>query len=467
MEGFAESANSYNSFQWIVKFTLYALSRCHKEKNFTALFTALSILPKNQAVHLSVLQKLWNLQNYCDANNIVQAFWYSSLMQKSIRMEMTSIKLHDLVLDFARHTAKFHNKMQGFSDLLIKNYTNRNSHKPFALVTESDINSVEQEKMKNYTEWWDIPADGYIHENICHLLHHGGKIDELLWLLSQPQWIVFRFVNGGALHVAADLNEGSVALESSESSGKRREHFKAIGLATSLSRSYVQKNPYEAWFQLCGRLQCHATVNEWAEKFIRSLERAAPRPLVKAPLESFQQANYYSLGFVESKGDVLGIHFVKDAVHLIWRRENELGITSFVVNTENEKTCSLDMAYFEGNGCFSTQCTLLWAAFCADGSNVIVVHELLYVGIFKRETGALIRSYKLIRVQERREEIFLDGVCVQGNKVQLEFQNKSTLLQYQRMENTWRLQIMNTKCRCGSQLMERHLDHLYMDTRVK
>lgn len=193
----------------------------------------------------------------------------------------------------------------------------------------------------------------------------------------------------------ADLNEGIIALGTCVSSREQREHLKIIGNAMRLCRSYIQKTPSEIWFPIYSRLQWHATINEWTNKFMRSIERTAPRPWVNGQMGSLQQASLHSFGILESKGDILCTRILKDVVWFVWARTVEAGSTSWDINGANVKTIILDMTYFEENGCFEEDHLGFFAAFSSDGLNVIVSHDSLFTGMFERETGKLEKCYCL------------------------------------------------------------------------
>lgn len=218
---------------------------------------------------------------------------------------MKTIQLHDLVLDLSKHEALYNGEFKDFHNRLIVNYsrkvnnisssgsdqsspiekeaalnesrveegtrcftwwekiqrylnvfndkcTRRREHvhdgsQPISsVVIELKRSHIEQRERKKYTKWWTITHDGYIQENICYLLHQAGRFDELLWLLSQPQWIMFRLLNGFVLEVEGDLKEGISALEKLGTSFEQRGHLQIIGKAVRLCRLFVHEHPSES-----------------------------------------------------------------------------------------------------------------------------------------------------------------------------------------------------------------------------
>lgn len=397
-----EMSAGYESLRKVVDLSLDVLCKSDKTRDFAYLFRKLSVLQKQQSVPTNFFQMLWNLDSLEETEGILRKFSKVSLLGLTKRRGMMHVQLHDLVLDIAKHEASRHDELQDFYEFLVNRYSRKgdnippdNLHQPSAVEIKSNIDEVEPKEKILDIKWWDITPDGYIHENICSLLHFGNKTDELFWLLSQPQWILFRLMGGGEIQVDTDLYEGIACLGKSPSSCERTEHLEFIRKALRLSASFHYKNPSDAWFQIYGRLQWHATVNKFTKDFIKRIEDAAPRPFVKAPMGVLQQANPHFQGRVESKGNVLCVRMDKGEVCFLWNSENEIGITYWDIQKGHQQTKELDKTYFEDNRCFEDDDCFFWAALSADGLNAIVVHNSLQVCIFKTETGEMAKGYRL------------------------------------------------------------------------
>ncbi|CAN8076719.1 unnamed protein product [Agarophyton chilense] len=235
-------AAGYGTLTNIVDVSLEVLEMRSECRNYQKLFRAFCVVQKQQCVPLNMLKNLWGLESLAEVEKVVEMMNGVSVLQVRRESGFISVQLHDLVLNTAVLKASEEHEAQMFFRTLIHNYIRSE--------TTEDGNWLR-------AAWWNTGDDGYIHNNLCRVLRNAGYVDELLWLLSKPQWIVMRLQNGGISVVEQDLEQGiDGAGAGSTVISDERKHLEIIGKAARMSWGYVNNNPYEAWFQMHGRLLC-------------------------------------------------------------------------------------------------------------------------------------------------------------------------------------------------------------------
>ncbi|CAN8067537.1 unnamed protein product [Agarophyton chilense] len=293
----------YGALTNIVDVSLEVLEMRSERRNYQKLFRAFCVVQKQQCVPLNMLKNLWDLESLAEVEKVVEMMKDVSLLQVRRESGFISVQLHDLILNTAVRKASEEHEAQMFFRTLIHNY----------------IRS-ETTEVGNWLRaaWWNTGDDGYIHNNLCRALRNAGYVDELLWLLSKPQWIVMRLQNGGISVVEQDLEQGTdVAGAGSTEISDERKHLEIIGKAARMSWVYVNNNPYEAWFQMHGRLLWYATQCEKTRKFVEEIERSAPRPWAKASVGFLQPAGGAMLDTIPILGHIIGVSYEGDEIVVV------------------------------------------------------------------------------------------------------------------------------------------------------
>lgn len=320
----------YGSMQMIVDNSLDVLQSEHEEMSIDKLFCALCILQKQQRVPVHTLQHLWGVNNLAKTIEIVEKFEDVCIARKVYNGSQMFIQLHDVILDIAIWKASKKYEVRTFWRTLIDNYIAQESKhneetsvgkssQDYAKASDSrkrkpivqmgrklrrlcpykrtDGRNYLQEKFvkdqigteSTMWEWWKTESDGYIHDNVCRALREAGDAEQLLWLVSKPQWIVSRLQESGILAVEQDLE----VAKTTAGEGKDERlctHLEILGKAARMGCTYVAENKREAWFQLHGRLLWYATQCKRTKRFVEEIEECAPKPWAKASPGFLHQA---------------------------------------------------------------------------------------------------------------------------------------------------------------------------------
>lgn len=192
--------------------------------------------------------------------------------------------------------------------------------------------------------------DGFIYDNLCRILPRAGKTEELVWVLESARWIVVRLQNMGIRNVEQDV---AIGIQTAEGKGSEQKevlvYLKLIAGAVCMSFSQMVENPYEAWFQLYGRMIWYADQCERSRWFAREIEQNAPRPLVKASVAVLNDAGgriSESLR-IERGTRVLCVCHTGDAVRMLWKDGAGMDyVSQYERSSESRKTYKLDTAGF-------------------------------------------------------------------------------------------------------------------------
>lgn len=347
------------------------------DKHYEKKFRVLCVLRKQQAVPLQMLRKLWNIASEAVAKQVVENPHRVSLVQTLYRNGTTHIQLHDEILNIAIQRAKENSEFQASFQMLVYNYAvqitlaNHRSDE----ISSSASNVWNQETSKKRTRpskylhrfcrlhrpytrsvgeimdkkaeergirvpWWDITHDRYIHDILCTIIGEAGYKDELKWLLSKPQWIVMRLQKGGISTVEEDLDVGKAVLEVEDSA--YRKHLDALGKAARMSCTFVNENPYEAWFQLYGRLLCYSMTCKKTEEFARRIEVCASRPWAKAGSAFLQQAGCALTDVLSDVGYVRGLLQTGDKIFVRGHGGAHVRVTEYNVETSTREVQEFD-----------------------------------------------------------------------------------------------------------------------------
>eukprot|EP00178_Gracilaria_changii_P023026 TRINITY_DN68_c0_g1_i11.p1 TRINITY_DN68_c0_g1~~TRINITY_DN68_c0_g1_i11.p1 ORF type:complete len:1153 (+),score=198.74 TRINITY_DN68_c0_g1_i11:2850-6308(+) len=359
-------AKSYGPIPRIVDSSLFVLNKRNKHGKHGYWFRALSVLQKQQSVPDKMLQKLWSLGTLEETRAVVKSFCDVSVVEMTRKEGEMCVKLHDLILDVAVHQAGEKNETESFFQTLVHNYMACSDGKDKSLLQRRAMSSADWETC---CAWWKVKDDGYVRHNICRILRMGGYAGQLLWLLSQPQWIVSRLVGDGILSLEQDLEHGrAVCGDHGLQQADHKEHLQMIGRAGRMSAVFVNNNACaeEGWFQLHGRLQWHATLNELTKQFVEKMEKCAPRPWLKASAGLLQQAGGGGAQIVTVPGEVRGTHEERDTIWILSGDYGRMCVGRY--NTRNE---SYRETWLEMDDCVEVG----GASFLRDGRRAVTAHR--------------------------------------------------------------------------------------------
>ncbi|CAN8067520.1 unnamed protein product [Agarophyton chilense] len=325
-------AAGYGALTNIVDVSLEVLETWSERRNFQKLFRALCVVQKQQCVPFNMLKNLWGLESLAEVEDVVEMMNDVSVLQVRRESGFKNVQLHDLILDIAVLKASEEHEAQMFFRILIHNYIR---------------SETTEDGYWLRAAWWNTGDDGYFHNNLCRALRNAGYVDELLWLLSKPQWIVMRLQDGGISFVEQDLKQGTdVAGTGSTELSDERKHLEIIGKAARMSWVYVNNNPYEAWFQMHGRLLWYATQCEKTRKFVEEIERSAPKPWAKASVGFLQPAGGAMLDTIPSLGGIVGLSYGGDEIVVLEQYMEGMAVEN-CGRTRERKRCRVEYR----NGC--------------------------------------------------------------------------------------------------------------------
>lgn len=248
---------------------------------------SLSVLERQQCATVEMLGCMWNLENEEDVREICENLVRAGLAEWHIEdvplshptmSGVEGIYIHDLLHSFALEEAKRKNEIETWHRRVVDGYADR-----LQLVK---INGDD------CREWWrsriggDKEDGGYLMRNICrHLRHLLFEKNELATLITRPEWIEAQLSTNGLVQYERDVH---YSFEWMEKCGKGTEdgvigmqEIEMIHDAVRLSASYVYKNSSEVWFQLYGRLVRMEHASEEVKKYLKYVERYAPRPWLR------------------------------------------------------------------------------------------------------------------------------------------------------------------------------------------
>lgn len=278
-------------------------------------FESLCVLQNNQQIPISVAARLWNTSEG-DADETIYLFERFSVVRVYNRYKdqfITSIGLHDILLDISRQISTEKKLWPLYTQRLLISYlptTSLSSSSSLSsslsssghfsypsrsneLVDTTQISrglfnaSLKESKSKLDKQrscWKTLNDDGYILENLFYLFTICDRKDDVLWLLSRPQWIVNRLSTGGLPQVEADILTGMKLLQAAEWEKKMgaERHLKWLGILRRVVREsyvFIQLSSWTGmpWFQIYSRLQ-HIDEHYFNRPFLNELEEHAPKP---------------------------------------------------------------------------------------------------------------------------------------------------------------------------------------------
>lgn len=335
-----------DSMSAILNKSLDVLHHQNELHNYREKLNSLCILRKSQSLPRDVLKRLWCMDIQADFDSLLDGFKRFCIIREERGRNICLIQIHDLLLDeILGNLADPKLSCKIVANRLIKTYV------PKGESTVDDVDDVDDEFVSMATNplqsdresrglrwlknclpccsmkhtllgretgraitnhpsvqvltdsvrsfensFLNVPNDGYIWTNIFWLLNLVGRLGDMKWLLSQPQWILKQFGTYGTVRIDEDVHltmnvmrEYQSAISSSQSS-ELMEFLgylqKAIWLASKSSRLSTWNGMIS--FQLFGRLVHVAEENTYARDFLvklRSLvergESWVPRPWMK------------------------------------------------------------------------------------------------------------------------------------------------------------------------------------------
>lgn len=268
-------------------------SREIKSRSMRWLFKAMCVFRKQQAVPLSVVARLWDMDE-SDVEMAVDRMERFSLVQRSTIVvggnRTRHVSLHDLVLDVARELSHGECDSYFWVKKLVQTYlptTNSDCPRGNAVSNLIGTKPLFGHKLLS------ISGDGFILESLCWLLYCAKMCNDLLWATCDPRWIANQMCNLGDRQVAGDigysiqsLREGAASLND-EQRDKMLLCLNGLKQVVRLSANVIKNSAWEGMpsFQLYGRMVSLAQQNEIAKAFIddiNSTERVRPwlRPSV-------------------------------------------------------------------------------------------------------------------------------------------------------------------------------------------
>ncbi len=181
------------------------------EYTATELYNSLCILDCRCWVPVSVLSRMWKLENHC-ALYFVTLFWEMSLCMLSTRMgsggstEEKVLELHILQLEFCWERARLENSSSRWHSELLNGYLSPISTTFHNLTFVQTIYSLEKHIVAFAPRpWWSLEHDGYIHANLARHLSLANLNMELAALVIDCRWSSRRMHMGGILALEADF----------------------------------------------------------------------------------------------------------------------------------------------------------------------------------------------------------------------------------------------------------------------
>lgn len=271
------------------------VTELNRSYSYQEMHQALCVLEKQQRVPLNVLGDLWNISNEEDVRNVCHNFvsvglaeWYDEESKEDHCAER--ISMHDLAHEFATKQAEKNVRVSVWHQRLLERYANR----------------TELSYCSSYgcREWWTTSNDcsqrdgGYFLRNLCrHLSSSMPHGNEVLMLVTRPQWIGMQVSQNGILQYERDVSFARRYLERNNYDGLHMpqdnlpyvemgvEELEMILHATRLSVSFLTKNPIEVWFQLYGRLLRTRSFSKKIKRYLDDMITSDSQPWIQ-PIET-------------------------------------------------------------------------------------------------------------------------------------------------------------------------------------
>lgn len=274
-------------------------------------FESLCVLQNNQQIPISVAARLWNTTE-TDADETIYLFERFSVVRVYNRYKdqfVTSIGLHDILLEIAREISTRKKLWAFYTERMLESYlpvtsagsseTINSSFQSLQVMVSADFDPRSPRRDLSSTVsynrstsrlgrlkhcWLSINDDGYIFENLFNLLVASSRQEDILWLLSRPQWIIAQLSTNGLSQVELDISTGIKVLHDCNpmsEDGKVR-HVKWLEIIKHVVREsyiFIQRSSWKGmpWFQLYGRLQ-YIDDQFFMKSFLSELEEYGPKP---------------------------------------------------------------------------------------------------------------------------------------------------------------------------------------------
>ncbi len=195
------------------------------DRSISDLYTSLCVLEHQAWVPVSVLRRLWELDEDA-AMEVVRLFSDMSLATLRLGSESSreaGIVLHDLQLDFCQQQAEEKNKTSLWHARLLNGYAMA-SNEPRA----EESNAITADAVVSFEPrpWWSLAVSegGYIHANLSRHLTCAGLGIELGALLLDGRWTQLRGKFGGILALKTDFELIEKCLLRMENSEERESN---------------------------------------------------------------------------------------------------------------------------------------------------------------------------------------------------------------------------------------------------
>lgn len=423
-------AEGYGPLLSIVQRSLEALdNKTSDEKAFEKRFRGFCVFQKQQKVNGQVLQKLWNLTELSEAEEIAEKFRKVSLVQITRDKKSFFVQLHDLVLKIAvdkvsqrtTNEGSINEKRDWFQSL-VKKYTPKEAGitgSPGTNMTErmkpsrreargclclvrslacictcSNTNDAKQvsfgkKESNSFIPWWSVEDDGFIHDNICRLLEGAEETAQLAWLLERAQWVVLRLQRNGIGALQRDIGIGMRLLPRiTDDQVEMRSYFKLVGSAARMSCASVVENAYEAWFQMYGRMLRHSKNSRRTREFLSEVKENAPRPWVEPSVGILNEAGSTLHESIEIEGSdkILCLSDGEDLMRILWR-----GMDGASHVTEYDKITGSRQTYTIGSVNIQNESTRVRRALIQNGTSS--VSEKCVCGAFAGNLKGLVTGH--------------------------------------------------------------------------
>ncbi len=259
------------------------------EHTITDLYTSLCVLTNQTWAPVSVLSRLWKLDEDA-AFDVANLFCGMSLATMEVRRtadgctEEPGVVLHDLLLDFCRRQSSKAKSFSAWHCQLLDGYLKSAEKADSGVSNPETASSIFGFSPR---PWWSgsVPDDGYIHMNLTRHISLSGQGIELVSLLLDARWTVLRAKIGGLSALQVDfqiLQKWSEETESAIGNGisvsQVIHSFKQIFKAVRLSWGRFSEGRRSFQFHLCGRLIRLKKSNVIVDKYLKSLEASTPTP---------------------------------------------------------------------------------------------------------------------------------------------------------------------------------------------
>ena len=248
------------------------------------LFTRMSAFPRQSRIPQSVVKRLWSDADKDDVVRIIEKLVDVNLMsKKEDEKNGVFVGLHDLVLEYCviragGDASRFHRE-------LLRSYLTVNNDVPAESGSLGDCSLDNLSKTPESRGWWSLSSTGYFPENLCRHLWKGACLVELMALLCDVRWTVFRMRCGGLLGWKSDFESLTAALsevkndrESPDDWNKVENGFGLVREAVNEAWGSMQGNERELGMQVYSRLFKAYEGGLAVSRYLRSVRAHCEKP---------------------------------------------------------------------------------------------------------------------------------------------------------------------------------------------